>query len=531
MDDISDAGGVAARIGFKYQDHVAASFVLEMIGDPRVTQIECETSDDITRMLQLGGRRFPEYVQVKTTERDKNWTATEIAKRSSETSPSSLIEKSLLADKHQPDARFRIVTRRSVNAALRALLDPVDKRDPNGEIAHLATKLKAKHPKTISSGGHDLAYWTMNALWDPRSGLEYLESHNLQFLSRIAEEMGANPSHSQSRQIYRELLYMVDDAATASRRDKSKKIITRAAIRAWWDTKLAALHANATATMKPYRIRGTRFFVEVHNFQHKGPRRSLGYDAQYERNAWRSAELSKHLVTWIAELTLRPSELVEIDQLNLKRKLEAGLRAISAQRSLHINHILGEALLHAVLRHFFGSEPVACKLFHRSPLGDRITKNAHIVHSPQGDQLWLGKTYLFSTGDQDALLAQISQDLCELIDTDVLKEERQVIIQLREPQHFLANTLFEAFSQGSPIDRLIEVLCVPVLIAYDSAVLQAGYSNDYVERLQEEIGLFSKACVASLPKQISEVQVHVIFVPIEKLSVLSKQFESEVGLR
>lgn len=44
----SDAGAVAARVGFKYQDHVAAHFVLKMIGDRRILQVECETSDDIT---------------------------------------------------------------------------------------------------------------------------------------------------------------------------------------------------------------------------------------------------------------------------------------------------------------------------------------------------------------------------------------------------------------------------------------------------------------------------------------------------
>ncbi|MGY4228616.1 hypothetical protein ACVMIH_005977 [Bradyrhizobium sp. USDA 4503] len=171
MDDISDAGGVAARIGFKYQDHVAASFVLEMIGDPRIVQVECETSDDITRILRFEGREFPEYVQVKTTDRDKNWTATEIASRANKNAPTSLIEKSLLADKHGPGARFRIVTRRSVNASLRALLDPIDVRDPNGEIARLATSLKKRHPKTLSAALHDLAYWTLNAVWDQRSSL------------------------------------------------------------------------------------------------------------------------------------------------------------------------------------------------------------------------------------------------------------------------------------------------------------------------------------------------------------------------
>ena len=53
MNDLSDAGGVAARLGFKYQDHVAASFVLDMIGDPNVLQVECEIAIQSGRHKKL----------------------------------------------------------------------------------------------------------------------------------------------------------------------------------------------------------------------------------------------------------------------------------------------------------------------------------------------------------------------------------------------------------------------------------------------------------------------------------------------
>jgi hypothetical protein len=411
------------------------------------------------------------------------------------------------------------------------LLDPIDRRDPNGEIAALSAKLKAKHPKTLSKVGHDLAYWTQNAFWDARSGLEYLESQNLQLLSRLAEEFGANPSHSQAKQIYRDLLMMVEEAALAPRRDKSKKILTRTEILAWWHDKLDAVRRTAVATMKPYRVRGTRFFVEVHNLQPEiQKRQSVGYDAQYERKVWRSSELSKYLVSWMAELTLKASELVEIDQLNLKLKLEAGLRAIKAQRNLDTAALLGEALLHAILRHYFGSEPIACKLFHRSALGDRVTRNAHVVHGPAGDQLWLGRTYLFDGRDEGAMIDKVSKDLLDTMETEILREEKQVIIQLREPQHLMVNSLTDAFSPGSPIDRLIEVLCVPILIAYDSAVLQAGHSDNYLTRLQNEIREFAEKCISGIPTQVAEIQVHLILVPIENLSILARQFEAEAGL-
>jgi hypothetical protein len=206
VNDLSDAGGVAARLGFKYQDHVAASFVLDMIGDPNVLQVECETSDDITRIIRVSGVEIPEYIQVKTTDRDTKWTSKEITDRTNKKTESSLIEKSLLADKHQGNARFRIITRRSVNSTLSALLDPLERRDPAGEIATLAAKLKAKHPKTLSANGHDLSFWTLNAVWDVRSGLEYIEPQNLQLISRLSEQEGYSPSYSQVKRIYLDLL-------------------------------------------------------------------------------------------------------------------------------------------------------------------------------------------------------------------------------------------------------------------------------------------------------------------------------------
>lgn len=531
MNDLSNAGGVAARVGFKYQDHVAASFVLDMIGDPSVLQVECETSDDITRVIRENGADIPEYIQVKTTDRDTKWTSKEITDRANKKTESSLIEKSLLADKYQGDARFRIITRRSVNSTLCALLDPIEKRDPAGEIAALATKLKAKHPKTLSVNGHDLSYWTLNAVWDVRSGLEYIEPQNLQLISRLSEQEGYSPSYSQVKRIYLDLLNLVDQAAVASRRDKTQKILARSAILIWWGGQIDVVQKTATANAKPYRTRGARFFVQVHDVKYPlGKRRSLGYDAQYERKVWRSEQLSKYLVTWIAELSLKASELVEIDQLNLGEKLEAGLRAIRAQRNLHSSELLGEALLHAILRHYFGSEPVACKIFHRSVLGDRITRNAHIICDGAGDQLWLGRTYLFDGTNEGAFFTQVVREVSETIETEVLQEEKRAIIQLREPQHLSSSVLWGAFNQGASIDRIIEIICVPVLIAYDSAVLQAGYADDYQRRLEMEISQFASRCLTNMPERISEIKIHLIFVPIENLSTLTSRFEREVGL-
>ena len=320
-------------------------------------------------------------------------------------------------------------------------------------------------------------------------------------------------------------------AAAATRKEPDQKVITRDRAVAWWEQHLAETSAAQAKTSKPYRTKGDRFFAEIHRVEDLSFRRSSsGYDALYERKIWRSSQLARYLADWVPELTLKASELVEITPLNMRAKFEAGLRVVQAERSLNVDNLLGETLLHAVLRHWFGSEPVPCKLFHRSVHGDRVTKNAHLVHGDAGDQLWIGRTHLFTGKEPDPLFAQISAELRDALDTEILVEERDIILQLREPQHYTDHAIGAALSRGSPIDDFIRVLCLPLLIAYDSEVLARGHADDYQQHLLEELKRLGSGVTANLPTSLEEVRVHVFLIPVENLSVLRDQFAEALGL-
>ncbi|MBB2713318.1 dsDNA nuclease domain-containing protein [Rhizobium sophoriradicis] len=531
MPIISDAGGVAARVGFKFQDHIAAMYVLEMLSDRRIKQVECETSDDIAVLRSRRNGDAIDYVQVKTTDGNSKWSLTEIAHRPVKGQPTSLIEKSLLCDSGVLDATFRLVTSRAPNNALSILRQPIDTRDPLGDIERLATTLYTKYKNTISANGRDLGYWARNTQWEVHSSSDAVMMRNLQTLSSLAEEKGANPTNSHTKEIYNDLLRIVEDAASAPRSNPDAKVITNQLAAAWWLVKIEETQQRQRSTAKPYRTRGERFFIRVHEFREDASRRyASGYDAQYERRVWRGEKLARYLADWVPEVSLKASELPEIDQLNLRRKLEEGFRAIQADRSLDEHLLLGETLLHAVLRHFFASEPIACKIFHRSPTGDKLTKNAHIVHSSDGDQVWLGRTHLVQGTEWGEMLAHATSTLDDALRTEILVEERDIILQLREPQHLLANSLEDALDRGSPIDLLLEVLCLPILIAYESAVLGAGHSADYQQKLKLEVEERANSLLEALPDSLVEVQVHVFLVPVQNLNALIEQFAALVGL-
>jgi hypothetical protein len=152
---------------------------------------------------------------------------------------------------------------------------------------------------------------------------------------------------------------------------------------------------------------------------------------------------------------------VEVQHLNLREKMRAAFREIERHREVNPERLLAEILLHAVLRHRFKSEPIACKLFYQSGSTTKTFGNAHIVHGEPQDQLWLGRATLATAATYDAVLSAVLDELSHILDPDLLKEAREVILTLREPQHLLPTTLEAALKRNSPVDDLMDVLSIP----------------------------------------------------------------------
>jgi Cap4-like dsDNA endonuclease family protein len=195
----SDAGAVAARQGFKYQDQVAAFFILTMFEDERLKSVECETADDVLLNWEDGSGSYPEYVQVKTTEEDHKWTVSEVTSRDIAKTPTSLIEKSLLCDKHGPNALFRIVSRRDVVKGLSCLKRERGSRSRSGPAAELGKNFTKKF-KTTWPVGNDLAYWAQQAVWQVTGDVAALAAMNHKKLSiwQSASEQ-IQPPHTLTR--------------------------------------------------------------------------------------------------------------------------------------------------------------------------------------------------------------------------------------------------------------------------------------------------------------------------------------------
>ncbi len=527
---LSDAGGPAARQGFKYQDHVAVSFIFRMLRDSNYSQVECETADDIVAVFQCAGQIVNEYIQVKTTESDGKWNLKEITALDGTKANSSLLHKSLKCDVRPGIARFRIVTKRDVAKILEGFKKEIDKRVLPDITTTRGEALRKKFKMFVSPLKRDFLYWAENFVWQVYGDVEALEAINIKSLSQLAEGLGNRPNFTQLKAIYEEFLEIADKAATASvKTAAASKIISRTQTLDILRKLLDEADDKSTATSKPYKKRPDPFLVEFHANTKEGLLHSFsGFDVRYALKKWRHENYASHLIEWLPEFSLKASEIVNILAHNAESILARSISTFS-DSELPRDRLIAELILHSILRSRENSEPVACKVFYKSAGKLSEFGNAHIVQmSDQDDQLWLGLARLIKANDMDTALEQIREILDETISETVLSAEREIIISLREPLHHQpkADSFNQALHRNSPVDDMLNILCFPILLAYDSGALSSGWLADYVDKLKIEIETHFSAFTSELPENIKQVKMLIFLVPMESIEHLIAAFNA-----
>lgn len=222
-----EEGGVIARDGFDFQDHVAVMLCLDMFTNSSLQEVRCENQDDITLLWQLDSQEETEFVQVKGNKLPHLWSVAELCKQEknakadgakSVKAGSSILEKSLSNDRFKERSRFRIVTRLDVNDELAILKFPTGSPVRCGLDSRL-TKLYADLRNRLtgfrSIKGNDFQYWAENTLWQVEHSTEAVIHKNKNLLASIIEQIGEALTLNQVEKAYTEMLRIVRNAALA----------------------------------------------------------------------------------------------------------------------------------------------------------------------------------------------------------------------------------------------------------------------------------------------------------------------------
>jgi hypothetical protein len=249
-----EEGGPIARSGHAYQDEIAVSLLLDMLENPALLKIHCETHDDLVLVYAVSGSddRIAEFVQVKSHEMEQLWSVANLCERTGGRAGTSLLEKSLSRDKHQEIARFRLVTVRPVVNDLKLLALPFGATGREAESAafrHLQQQLESRRRGVASPKGNGAAYWMANCHWDVRYTVSEVRKDNLLRLIRLGEREAIPLLPEPANLLLDELLRWVKLASDARWvPDRDKKIITREALRAWWETRAREVTDGAKTT-------------------------------------------------------------------------------------------------------------------------------------------------------------------------------------------------------------------------------------------------------------------------------------------
>ena len=211
-----ERGGVEARVGFAFQDHVAASYLIRLLEEPTLLEVWCETHDDITLIRQGQPSQEVEYVQVKSHALGQLWSVAMLSRRDRDNGKvqhgSSIFERSLANDRCSEPCHFRLVTCIPPNSDLSVLQLPHDAPDRAAKadaLKKLADDLDRKTNNFRSPNGNGAHYWFCRMRWDVQQSGDSLCNDSKMKLSRLLATQGMTLFPDQLDNLYSRILAKV----------------------------------------------------------------------------------------------------------------------------------------------------------------------------------------------------------------------------------------------------------------------------------------------------------------------------------
>lgn len=212
----AEDGGRVSRRGFIYQDHVGASFCLDLLENNNLVEVWFEHHDDLV-LVWNGEVEIFEFVQVKNEDLSSRYSVASLARRDSGVG-TSLLEKSLNRSRCNEPTRFRLVTSYGIKSELNPL------RYPPGSPERSACKDKIEKLKRELRGrladaqdaedGTTLEDWVDRCYWDKRAEEgSALANENILRLEAVLKKVGILALPDQRDEIYNKLLALVQKLA------------------------------------------------------------------------------------------------------------------------------------------------------------------------------------------------------------------------------------------------------------------------------------------------------------------------------
>lgn len=267
------------------------------------------------------------------------------------------------------------------------------------------------------------------------------------------------------------------------------------------------------------------YFLEVvfHEADKDGD--DLALCAGFERGEWRNEQLADHVMEWLPEFALSHSELSEIGHQNAVRITKKAAKLVYQTEKYGLRGEFGEILLHIAIRQIYKTIPAVSKIYYKTAVNETVKgfDAVHVVKKDDGLELWVGETKFYTNVTK--AIYDVSKEIVDHLETNHLKSEFILIKNKIDPAWEEAELLKTLLDNNTSLDKVFKRVCIPILLTYESAVVQASNITDaeYINSIRKELN----DSYTNMRKKLSDgykarfnetlpITVHVILIPLKK---------------
>lgn len=236
----------------------------------------------------------------------------------------------------------------------------------------------------------------------------------------------------------------------------------------------------------------------------------------YEQGVWRREQFAEHVLEWLPEFALSPSENDALRTNNAVSLIRKAAKSIYATDKYRRRGEFGELLLHILMRQAFHTIPAISKIYYKDSANDTVKgfDAVHVLNSKPQLELWLGEAK-FYTKIGDAI-GDVAAELRDHTERDYLRGEFAIIGNKVDHSWPGAEALRELIHRNRSLDEVFSRLCIPVLLTYDSPTISRHdcvgppYISDFRAEVTQHYKNFRKA---GLPPAI---RIHLFLLPLER---------------
>jgi len=544
--DSSDAGGVAAKHGFLYQDCVAALTVAQMLFDKKMHSVGFEVTDDI----DVEWDTHVEFIQVKGAA-DKSWTPTVISEcdkrktttggRSKTIPDSSIIHKQmLLVDRPINHCQFRIVTTQEPKSGLDYLINERGKRKEKATARDaLIQDLDKRMKSFVAPQGNDVKHWVDAAWWQVMHTIDHIELKALRLIRRAASDVaGISLGNDEDVEaIWRDILLTITKKSALSRKIHcaDDKTYFRHDLLVWFRGEVAHYEKHSHERTKIYVKRlPLQILLPLKALPSptgKPTRSGQVLHQEFSVGKYRYGHIAEAFCEWLDEVLLLPREIADLARLGTRQRYQVLVERIKAH-SQAFEELLGRVLLHSAIRHERESQPIPATLYTEHPSGLKLLDNVHIVvNAPQPDELWIGISHILdATSEPSDLIKTLREDLYNHV-RDHIDETRQRILHVKEDSYLLAHDVDDILNIGRSFSVHGSRYQFKIFFGYDTAVpCNLAPIASYQDQLVAEATcLLNDFCDDMADHHVHELHVSVYLYPVPSLDELSKKIQEKLS--